>query len=54
MGDATYYRDHWVTVEPERLDAYEELFRWRPQLEPTPPPRSRASTPRSVRAASRT
>jgi ubiquinone/menaquinone biosynthesis C-methylase UbiE len=34
MGEATYYRDHWLTVEPERLDAYEELFRWRPQLEP--------------------
>jgi SAM-dependent methyltransferase len=34
MSEATYYRDHWVTVEPERLDAYEELFRWRPQLEP--------------------
>jgi ubiquinone/menaquinone biosynthesis C-methylase UbiE len=34
MSEATYYRDHWVTVEPERLDAYEEMFRWRPQLEP--------------------
>jgi ubiquinone/menaquinone biosynthesis C-methylase UbiE len=34
MGEATYYRDHWLSVEPERLDAYEELFRWRPQLEP--------------------
>jgi ubiquinone/menaquinone biosynthesis C-methylase UbiE len=34
MTESTYYRDHWVTVEPERLDAYEELFRWRPQLAP--------------------
>jgi ubiquinone/menaquinone biosynthesis C-methylase UbiE len=34
MSEATYYRDHWLTVEPERLAAYEELFRWRPQLEP--------------------
>lgn len=34
MSDSTYYRDHWVSVEPERLDAYEEMFRWRPQLEP--------------------
>jgi len=34
MTESTYYRDHWVEVEPERLDAYEELFRWRPQLEP--------------------
>jgi SAM-dependent methyltransferase len=31
---STYYRDHWVDVEPERLAAYEELFRWRPQLAP--------------------
>jgi ubiquinone/menaquinone biosynthesis C-methylase UbiE len=34
MSGSTYYRDHWLVVEPERLDAYEELFRWRPQLEP--------------------
>jgi SAM-dependent methyltransferase len=34
MAESTYYRDHWLTVEPERLDAYEELFRWRPQQEP--------------------
>src|SRR5262245_30898684 len=34
MNEATYYRDHWVSVEPERIDAYEEMFRWRPQLEP--------------------
>jgi len=34
MSESSYYRDHWLTVEPERLDAYEELFRWRPQQEP--------------------
>ncbi len=34
MSELSYYRDHWLTVTPERLDAYEELFRWRPQLEP--------------------
>jgi ubiquinone/menaquinone biosynthesis C-methylase UbiE len=34
MSESSYYRDHWLTVEPERLAAYEELFRWRPQLEP--------------------
>jgi ubiquinone/menaquinone biosynthesis C-methylase UbiE len=34
MREATYYRDHWLMVEPERLDVYEEMFRWRPQLEP--------------------
>jgi len=34
IDEATYYRDHWIRVEPDRLAAYEELFRWRPQLEP--------------------
>lgn len=26
----TYYRDHWVQIEPERLDRYEQMFRWSP------------------------
>ncbi len=30
----TYYRDHWVDVEPERLEAYEAMFQWREGLEP--------------------
>jgi len=30
----TYYRDHWLDVAPERVEAYEEMFRWRPELEP--------------------
>ncbi len=34
MDEATYYRDHWLTVEPERVAAYEEMFAWRPQMEP--------------------
>jgi ubiquinone/menaquinone biosynthesis C-methylase UbiE len=34
MSDATYYRDHWLEVEPERVAAYEEMFAWRPQMEP--------------------
>ena len=29
----TYYRDHWVTIEPDRLDAYEQMFRWRPEMD---------------------
>jgi len=29
---ATYYRDHWVEIEPERVEAYDELFEWRPQM----------------------
>ncbi len=30
----TYYRDHWLYVEPERLEAYERMFVWRKELEP--------------------
>jgi ubiquinone/menaquinone biosynthesis C-methylase UbiE len=24
-----FYRDHWVEVEPERMERYEEMFQWR-------------------------
>ena len=34
MNDATYYKDHWVQIEPERLEAYEQMFEWRPQNAP--------------------
>ncbi len=34
MKEQTYYRDHWIEVAPERVDVYEEMFRWRPQMEP--------------------
>jgi len=34
MDEATYYRDHWIEIEPDRLDAYEQMFRWRPEMEP--------------------
>lgn len=30
----TFYRDHWVEIEPERVEAYEDLFAWRPQMAP--------------------
>jgi SAM-dependent methyltransferase len=30
----TFYTDHWQTIEPERLDRYEQLFRFRPEQEP--------------------
>jgi ubiquinone/menaquinone biosynthesis C-methylase UbiE len=33
-AESSYYRDHWLEVEPERVGAYEEMFRWRPQMEP--------------------
>jgi ubiquinone/menaquinone biosynthesis C-methylase UbiE len=34
MDPATYYRDHWLEVDPSRLEAYEEMFRWRPEMAP--------------------
>jgi ubiquinone/menaquinone biosynthesis C-methylase UbiE len=34
LNETTYYRDHWLEVETDRLDAYEEMFQWRPQMEP--------------------
>jgi ubiquinone/menaquinone biosynthesis C-methylase UbiE len=34
MDEATYYRDHWIEIEPDRLDAYEQMFRWRPEMDP--------------------
>ncbi|MDH3644556.1 MAG: methyltransferase domain-containing protein, partial [Gammaproteobacteria bacterium] len=30
----TYYRDHWVEVEPERMERYEAMFQWRDGQEP--------------------
>ena len=30
----TYYRDHWVEIDSERLDAYDQMFRWRPEMDP--------------------
>ncbi len=34
LDPKTFYRDHWVAIEPERVEAYEELFAWRPQMAP--------------------
>lgn len=34
MNETTYYRDHWLEVEPDRLDAYEVMFQWRPEMAP--------------------
>jgi len=31
MSNETYYKDHWVEIEPERLDRYEEMFVWGPR-----------------------
>ena len=34
----TYYRDHWLDIEPERFERYKRMFEWsdasRPLLEP--------------------
>jgi ubiquinone/menaquinone biosynthesis C-methylase UbiE len=30
----SYYRDHWVEIDAERLAAYDEMFRWRPEMDP--------------------
>ncbi len=30
----SYYRDHWVEIEPERVEAYEALFTWHPRMAP--------------------
>jgi ubiquinone/menaquinone biosynthesis C-methylase UbiE len=34
MNHETYYKDHWVEIDPERLEAYEQMFEWRPQNAP--------------------
>jgi ubiquinone/menaquinone biosynthesis C-methylase UbiE len=34
MNLDTYYRDHWLEIDPERIDEFEEMFRWRPRMEP--------------------
>lgn len=34
MTDETFYRDHWLEVDSERVAVYEEMFRWRPEFEP--------------------
>ena len=34
MNEETYYRDHWLEVDAERLESYEQMFAWRPQMAP--------------------
>jgi len=34
MQAETYYRDHWLDVDSDRVEAYEEMFRWRPEMAP--------------------
>ena len=30
----TYYRDHWLEVDDERLETYDKIFAWTPSMEP--------------------
>ncbi|HSD10528.1 MAG TPA: methyltransferase domain-containing protein [Candidatus Binatia bacterium] len=39
----TYYRDHWLTIDQERFEAYDKLFRWRPEMDPLLAPANLAS-----------
>ena len=34
MSLSTYYKDHWVTIEPERMDRYEQMFVWTESQDP--------------------
>lgn len=34
MKQDSFFRDHWAEVAPERLDTYQQLFTWRPEMEP--------------------
>lgn len=31
---AEFYKEHWREIEPERLQRYERMFAWRPEIEP--------------------
>ena len=33
MGRDSYYKDHWVEIEEDRLDRYEQMFQWSPAFE---------------------
>jgi ubiquinone/menaquinone biosynthesis C-methylase UbiE len=39
----SYYRDHWVDIEPERMSRYEAMFVWRDVQEPLIAPADVAS-----------
>ncbi|MFT6581127.1 MAG: ubiquinone/menaquinone biosynthesis C-methylase UbiE [Alphaproteobacteria bacterium] len=33
MSNQTYYKDHWVAIEEDRLNRYEDMFKWTPATE---------------------
>lgn len=34
MTTDSYYRDHWIDIDEQRLAAYQLLFQWHPSMEP--------------------
>lgn len=34
MNPETYHRDHWASIEAERLERYEAMFEWHPRMAP--------------------
>ena len=34
MRSETYYRDHWVEIDDERLSTYDSMFEWHPRMAP--------------------
>lgn len=34
MSTETYYRDHWVDIDKQRLATYQQMFQWHPAMEP--------------------
>lgn len=34
MRADAHYREHWLDADPDRLEAHETMFRWRPEMEP--------------------
>jgi len=31
---ASYYKQHWIDIEPERFAAYDQILNWHPAMEP--------------------
>lgn len=34
MTTPSYYRDHWIDIDEQRLASYQQLFQWHPAMEP--------------------
>jgi hypothetical protein len=31
MADTSFYKDHWVQIDDERLQRYQQMFEWNPE-----------------------